>query len=270
MFVNFSSNNPERFKVSSPNEKRQKRASMACTNCRNRKIRCQQNIEEDASGNKVLKPCQRCVRRQLECEYTAIGSESPELGWTPPVPSPALGRSSTPVTSTSAPLPSRSTPNTHPTTSTYQHTYTETNVLPASGGVSRRSAQQQQHRRASSSHDPFQSTGVPQHALDPFYLEQDFFATHGQVPSNGMGAPASWPQPDGRGTLGQTGVWDGRDVAGAYSYQSQGYTPTGMGGASGYDLQQQFVSNTTSSQQEQWQMMQAYQNYQWQQQRGGM
>ncbi|KAJ7604325.1 hypothetical protein FB45DRAFT_957325 [Roridomyces roridus] len=46
---------------------RRRRAFIACTNCRRRKIKCVTDAETD--------PCDRCVRKGLGCEYVLVGDE---------------------------------------------------------------------------------------------------------------------------------------------------------------------------------------------------
>ncbi|KAJ7621307.1 hypothetical protein FB45DRAFT_1006633, partial [Roridomyces roridus] len=51
-----------------------KRTHMACSNCRKRKIKCN-NINDKSEHN----PCERCLRRRLECEYVAVSDPPPRL-----------------------------------------------------------------------------------------------------------------------------------------------------------------------------------------------
>ncbi|KAJ7059760.1 hypothetical protein C8F01DRAFT_1254671 [Mycena amicta] len=44
------------------------RAYIACTHCRKRKIKCLTNDADNA-------PCQRCVRRQLQCVYVPVAED---------------------------------------------------------------------------------------------------------------------------------------------------------------------------------------------------
>ncbi|KAJ7228754.1 hypothetical protein GGX14DRAFT_414810 [Mycena pura] len=45
---------------------RRRRAMIACTNCRRRKIKCVTSEEPPRN------PCQRCTKRDLHCEYVAV------------------------------------------------------------------------------------------------------------------------------------------------------------------------------------------------------
>ncbi|KAF7324931.1 C6 finger domain [Mycena kentingensis (nom. inval.)] len=49
---------------------RRPKAYMACLNCRKRKIRCKTNDYEDG-------PCERCVRKKLDCQYVPVGGPEP-------------------------------------------------------------------------------------------------------------------------------------------------------------------------------------------------
>ncbi|CAK5275074.1 unnamed protein product [Mycena citricolor] len=59
---------PTTTKKSNPFTKR-RRAYMACTNCRQRKIKCITSSEGDS------RPCTRCAKRKLHCEYVAVPEE---------------------------------------------------------------------------------------------------------------------------------------------------------------------------------------------------
>ncbi|KAJ7095293.1 hypothetical protein B0H15DRAFT_104663 [Mycena belliarum] len=50
---------------------RRRRAMIACTNCRRRKIKC--ITTEEPPKN----PCARCTKRSLPCEYVAVEEDSP-------------------------------------------------------------------------------------------------------------------------------------------------------------------------------------------------
>ncbi|KAJ7617085.1 hypothetical protein FB45DRAFT_872569 [Roridomyces roridus] len=50
-----------------------KRAHMACSNCRKRKVKCS-NINNEGGGHE---PCERCLKRRLECEYVAVADPLP-------------------------------------------------------------------------------------------------------------------------------------------------------------------------------------------------
>ncbi|KIY72591.1 hypothetical protein CYLTODRAFT_417796 [Cylindrobasidium torrendii FP15055 ss-10] len=67
--------------------KRPRRAPMACKNCRSRKIRCIQTTDQvDLRTKTPLQPCQRCLKRNLPCEYAPIGAESESYAsGTPPI-----------------------------------------------------------------------------------------------------------------------------------------------------------------------------------------
>ncbi|KAJ7493929.1 hypothetical protein FB451DRAFT_1164797 [Mycena latifolia] len=54
---------------SSPLRIKQRRAGLACTNCRRRKIRCLSNERFPTQ------PCERCRRRHLTCEYLRIAEK---------------------------------------------------------------------------------------------------------------------------------------------------------------------------------------------------
>ncbi|KAF9028660.1 hypothetical protein BDZ89DRAFT_1133457 [Hymenopellis radicata] len=59
-----------------PLYKRQQRASVACTNCRSRKIRCIPTPEDRHKEDKYRdKPCERCAKRKLVCEYLPVSVE---------------------------------------------------------------------------------------------------------------------------------------------------------------------------------------------------
>ncbi|KAJ7276294.1 hypothetical protein B0H12DRAFT_13536 [Mycena haematopus] len=65
---------------------RRRRAMIACTNCRRRKIKCVTTEEPPQH------PCARCTKRGLECEYVAVDEPT-----TPESPSHPLGPSYNPV-----------------------------------------------------------------------------------------------------------------------------------------------------------------------------
>ncbi|KAJ6599154.1 hypothetical protein DFH09DRAFT_1130278 [Mycena vulgaris] len=50
---------------------RRRRAMIACTNCRKRKIKCVTTEEPPRH------PCARCTKRSLPCEYVAVDEDSP-------------------------------------------------------------------------------------------------------------------------------------------------------------------------------------------------
>ncbi|KAJ7699994.1 hypothetical protein B0H17DRAFT_1048134 [Mycena rosella] len=50
---------------------RRRRAMIACTNCRRRKIKCVTSEEPPRN------PCARCTKRSLPCEYVAVDEDSP-------------------------------------------------------------------------------------------------------------------------------------------------------------------------------------------------
>ncbi|KAK7061643.1 hypothetical protein R3P38DRAFT_3166623 [Favolaschia claudopus] len=61
---------------------RRRRAMIACSNCRRRKIKCVTTEEPPR------KPCQRCTKRGLVCEYVAVEDDEPDT--TPESPPPPL------------------------------------------------------------------------------------------------------------------------------------------------------------------------------------
>ncbi|KAJ7635240.1 hypothetical protein FB45DRAFT_911092 [Roridomyces roridus] len=67
-----SSPSPSPGVLSPPFTIQRKRAYMACSNCRRRKIKCS-NIN-DENGHE---PCERCLKRRLECEYVAVTDPPP-------------------------------------------------------------------------------------------------------------------------------------------------------------------------------------------------
>ncbi|KAJ7493909.1 hypothetical protein FB451DRAFT_1360565 [Mycena latifolia] len=93
---------------SSPLRIKQRRAAMACTNCRRRKVRCL------TTEWFPTQPCERCRRKRLTCEYLRVAEEEqhsnsaspssdiflsdlPEVGGmpmasTPPIPAPNSSR----------------------------------------------------------------------------------------------------------------------------------------------------------------------------------
>ncbi|KAJ7433996.1 hypothetical protein FB451DRAFT_1195786 [Mycena latifolia] len=111
-----------------------KRVYLACLNCRKRKIRCIKAGESE--------PCERCVRRGLQCEYLAVCATVPQaLPPTPgrdgPTADPFQSATTGPYTHDSriqppqppfgynasgrGPYPPASTAHTGPSTSQYDH-----------------------------------------------------------------------------------------------------------------------------------------------------
>ncbi|KAJ7914066.1 hypothetical protein B0H13DRAFT_1873282 [Mycena leptocephala] len=60
-----------------------KRGYIACRNCRRRKVKC---ITDEYEG----KPCQKCIREGLKCEYVSVEQEQSASLRTPPSGSPFL------------------------------------------------------------------------------------------------------------------------------------------------------------------------------------
>ncbi|KAJ7937140.1 hypothetical protein B0H13DRAFT_199951 [Mycena leptocephala] len=56
---------------------RRRRAMIACTNCRRRKIKCVTTEEPPRH------PCARCTKRSLSCEYVAVDEDYPTTPTTP-------------------------------------------------------------------------------------------------------------------------------------------------------------------------------------------
>ncbi|CAK5283026.1 unnamed protein product [Mycena citricolor] len=63
------SSNSSKSAVDSSMFSKRRRAYMACTNCRQRKIKCITSSDGD------FRPCTRCAKRNLQCEYVAVPEE---------------------------------------------------------------------------------------------------------------------------------------------------------------------------------------------------
>ncbi|KAJ7598838.1 hypothetical protein C8J56DRAFT_175199 [Mycena floridula] len=54
-----------------------RRATIACRNCRKRKIKC------ETQENPPWNPCERCVRKKLQCEYITVADDPSSANETP-------------------------------------------------------------------------------------------------------------------------------------------------------------------------------------------
>ncbi|KAJ7499009.1 hypothetical protein FB451DRAFT_1384756 [Mycena latifolia] len=142
---------------------RRRRAMIACTNCRKRKIKCVTSEEPPRN------PCARCTKRSLPCEYVSVEEDSP--------------------TESPLSLPPGSYPPSYPSSTPYGGGSIQAGYIPypPSSQYSVPWEAPQQHNHSHS--------GYPIPAQNGSYRSQ---SSYGPGPGPMFGAPAGYPTSSGQ------------------------------------------------------------------------
>ncbi|KAJ7627942.1 hypothetical protein DFH06DRAFT_1338773 [Mycena polygramma] len=154
------------------------RVFLACLNCRKRKIKC---LTEDSEQ----KPCERCVRKGLLCEYRPVADEGdPSAGIPSGAARPSAGQPISP-------------PGVAP-----GHYFGAGNPRPPQGGNAHYPATSQGW---GSTPNDFSQGGqrVPPGSR-PLYTPPQGYNTYGSMPANPYGGPAPPPQSGGSSAYSTT------------------------------------------------------------------